>query len=83
MIYYTYLKKIIHSVSNMNISSAETILATSDKLTFRQICNKNISNPDLLDISKRNQLYIEKDRTSCGCVNTRIVKDNQTDTKIK
>ena len=42
MIYYTYLKKIIHSVGNINISSAETILATSDKLTFRQICNKKI-----------------------------------------
>ena len=57
MIYYTYVKKIGHSVNNMNLSSAETILTTSDKLTFKQICNKkNISNPDLFDISKRNQL---------------------------
>ena len=66
MIYYTYLKKITHLVNNMNISSAETILTTSDKLKFRQICNKkNISNADSFDISKRNKLYIEKDTTSC------------------
>ena len=44
---------------------------------------KNISNPDSFDIGKRNQLYIEKDRTGCGCVNTRIVKENRTDTKDK
>ena len=74
MIYYTYSKKITDAVNNMNLSSAETIFSTSDKLRLRQICNKkNISNPDSFDISKRNQLYIEKDTTSCGCVNTRIV----------
>ena len=84
MIYYTYVKKIAHTVNNLNLSCTNTILMTSDKLTFREICNKkNISNPDSFDISKRNQLYIEKDRTSCGCVNTRIVKDNRTDTKDK
>jgi len=84
LIYYTYMKKIAHSVNNMNLSSIKTILTTSDKLTFRQICNKkNISNPDSFDTSKSNQLYIEKDRTSCGCINTRIVKDNQTQTKDK
>ena len=84
MIYYTYLKKITDSVNNMNLSSVQTIFATSDKLTFRQICNKkNISSPDSFDISKRNQLYIEKDRTGCGCVNTRIIKEKRTDTKDK
>jgi len=84
MIYYTYVKKIADSVNNMNLSSTKTILMTSDKLTFRQICNKkNISNPDSFDISKRNQIYVEKDRTSCGCVNTRIVRDNKADTKNK
>ena len=84
LIYYTYVKKIAHTVNNMNLSCTKTILTTSDKLTFRQICNKkNISNPDSFDTSKSNQLYIEKDRTSCGCINTRIVKDNQTQTKDK
>ena len=84
LIYYTYVKNIAHTVNNMNLSCTKTILTTSDKLTFRQICNKkNISNPDSFDTSKNNQLYIEKDRTSCGCINTRIVKDNQTQTKDK
>ena len=84
LIYYTYVKNIAHTVNNMNLSCTKTILTTSDKLTFRQICNKkNISNPDSFDTSKSNQLYIEKDRTSCGCINTRIVKDNQTQTKDK
>ena len=84
LIYYTYVKKIAHTVNNMNLSCTKTILTTSDKLTFRQICNKkNISNPDSFDTSKSNQLYIEKDRTSCGCINTRIVKDNQTQAKDK
>ena len=84
LIYYTYVKKIADKVNNMNLSCTKTILTTSDKLTFRQICNKkNISNPDSFDTSKSNQLYIEKERTSCGCINTRIVKDNHTQTKDK
>ena len=42
MIYYTYVKKIAHTVNNLNLSCTNTILMTSDKLTFREICNKKI-----------------------------------------
>ena len=84
MIYYTYVKKIAHTVNNMNLSCTKTILTTSDKLTLREICNKkNISNPDSFAINKSKQLYIEKDRISCGSVNTRITKDNRAHTKDK
>ena len=68
----------------MNLSCTKTILTTSDKLTLREICNKkNISNPDSFAINKSKQLYIEKDRISCGSVNTRITKDNRAHTKDK
>ena len=57
---------------------------TSDKLTFKEICNKkNIPNPDLFDFNKINKLYIEKDRTGCGSANVRIVKDNKSYKKIE
>ncbi len=84
MIYYTFVKNISPAVNNINLSSAETILITSDKLALKEVCNKNnICNPDHFDLNHKNQLYIEKDRTSCGCMNTRIVKYNKGQTKDK
>ena len=78
LIYYNYVKKIAPDVNNINLSCARTILMTSDKLAFKEICNKkNIPNPDLFDFNIGNKLYIEKDRTGCGSANVRIVKDNK------
>ncbi len=82
MIYYNYVKKIAPVLNNVNLSCTKTILTTSDKLTFKEVCNKkNLPNPDLFDFNKGKKLYVEKDRSGCGCANTRIVKDNQTHKK--
>ena len=55
---------------------------TSDKLTFKEVCNKkNLPNPDSFDLHKGKKLYVEKDRFGCGCSNTRIVKDKHNSKK--
>ena len=41
MIYYDYVK-IASEVNNINLSCAKTLLMTSDKLAFKEICNKKI-----------------------------------------
>ena len=53
MIYYNYVKKIASVVNNINLSCTKTILLTSDKLTFKEVCNKkNLPNPDSFDLHK-------------------------------
>jgi len=84
MIYYNYVKKITPDVNNINLSCTKTLSMTSDKLAFKEICNKNnLPNPDLFDFNRINNLYVEKDRIGCGCANTRLVKYNQTHKKDK
>ncbi len=67
LIFYEYIKKIHLSVKNMNISSLDNLLITSDKYLLKKVCKKhNIPNPDSY-ISKSNEkLYILKDRFGCG-----------------
>lgn len=84
MIYYNYVKKIANTLNNINLSCTKTLLMTSDKLIFKKICNsKNLSNPDSFYLNKDNQLYVEKDRTGCGCTDTKIIKDTQAYSKDK
>ena len=68
LIFYEYIKKINPFVGNMNISSLDSLLATSDKFLLKQICRKNnIPNPDSYTSNSKDKLYILKDRYGCGC----------------
>ena len=65
--FYEYIKKIYNSVKNMNISSLDSLLTTSDKYLLKKICKKNnIPNPDSYVSKSKNKLYIIKDRFGCG-----------------
>jgi len=76
LILYDYIKKINPYVNNMTISSPKTILATSDKLLLKNICNKyNISHADSYVSKSKQPLYIIKDRFGCGCNNVRVTNN--------
>ncbi len=67
LIFHNYIKKIKSSIKNMNISSLDGLLATSDKYLLKKICKKNnIPNPDSYISKSKDKLYILKDRYGCG-----------------
>jgi len=67
LIFYKYIEKIHLSVKNMNISSLDSLLVTSDKYLLKSVCkNNNIPNPDSYISKSKDKLYILKDRFGCG-----------------
>ena len=80
LIFYKYIKKIYFSVKNMNISSLDSLLTTSDKYLLKNVCKKNnIPNPDSYIPKSKNKLYILKDRFGCGSshieLSNKVIKD--------
>tara|TARA_Y100000768_G_scaffold168102_1_gene125880 strand:- start:8145 stop:9059 length:915 start_codon:yes stop_codon:yes gene_type:complete len=79
LVFYNYIKKIYPLVKNMNISSLDILLATSDKYLLKKICKKNnIPNPDSYVSRSKNKSYILKDRFGCGCSYVEICKEKRT-----
>jgi len=67
LIFYNYIKKIHSTVHNMDISSLDSLLITSDKYLLKKVCKKyNIPNPDSYISKSKDKLYILKDRFGCG-----------------
>ena len=80
LIFYKYIKKIHLSVKNMNVSSLNTLLVTSDKYLLKSICKKNkIPNPDSFISKAKKKLYILKDRFGCGCSHIELYNKTRKD----